>query len=493
MDRLYILSQLQAHANALRFLCEDVFLFNKLPTVTHNQTVTNDDKDDNVISTHLFPPLPPSIILYVLWNNNSSAQSFVDGTITDCVRRCLQANGDDDTSAAHGTSGGAEQEDNIMLCRRRRRHQQQWQLHQEGEHRRKEQQKQQQQLTRIYIVVDRISPPLPSAPPLLDSGNSLLHQLPTHDDNIAQDDINIGAIKDHRYNCEVAIAKQLARAASTSSYLRERIDGITIGIASDDRATPGLEACMDAVERGAKERRKCAERHQARRYRGDCGGGGGISMWWTTPTSSASAAKTTESKHNSTNAGVDDDEDGGFHERRKKYMLGHIRAKSPERSPVAIVAMHQGDLDRVDHHHHHIQENQKQSHAATNNILQCRVSTEWNGNGECNTFADRAMGDWREVWFEHGTCGGKDGIVDKGYVTRSSRKFNSRPKVSRIWKCSSDGEEYDSNENCDEPISTAMVTVFLIAVVVHVWNTYGDVIHSFLLSLSNNREDSFLT
>lgn len=179
-------------------------------------------------------------------------------------------------------------------------------------------------------------------------------------------------------------------------------------------------------------------------------------------------------------------------------MLKHIRDKSPERSPVAIVAMHPKDLERVpDHHHHrhhHNQPHQEQPNTATN-ILQCRVSTEWNGNGECNSFTDRAMGDWREVWLEHhayGDGGGDNDIVNKEYCTRSSsssRRFNSRPKVSRIWRGGGGGSiggDFEE-EQCNEPISTVMVIIFLVAVVAHVWYTYGDIFHSCLLSVFYDR------
>ncbi len=170
-------------------------------------------------------------------------------------------------------------------------------------------------------------------------------------------------------------------------------------------------------------------------------------------------------------------------------MLVHIRDKSPERSPVAIVAMHPQDLERVpDHRHHHHHHNQPNT---STNILQCRVSTEWNGNGECNSFTDRAMGDWREAWLEHPVYsdgGGDDnGIVNKAYCTRSSsRRFNSRPKVSRIWRGGGGGGSIDDDyeeEQCNEPISTVMVIDFLVAVFSHVWYTYGDIIHSSLLSV----------
>jgi hypothetical protein len=299
-----------------------VFLFNEstisAASVNDNETIKNDNEDFHLMSRHhssCSPPLPPSIILYLLWKDSSSAQSFADETITDCVRRCLQVNGDDDADHAADcgdTCDFRDDEDMNCMClrRRRRRRRRRRPQHQQQRKRIQQQQQQQQQLTRIYVVVDRVSPTQPSAPPLQQQIQPHLECItaPTVDvddddddddtRNHKQIDINKKSIVDdyddhntailhHRYNCEVTLAKQLARAASTSSYLRERIDGITIGIASDNRATPGLEACMDAVERGAKERRRCAARQV-----GD-GGGGGFFTWLTTPIASAlTSAKT---------------------------------------------------------------------------------------------------------------------------------------------------------------------------------------------------------
>jgi hypothetical protein len=505
VDRLYILGELQAHANCIRFLCEDVFLLNQSTMTAEAASIITNDHTNNPPP----PYMPPSIILYLLWRETSSAQTFVDGTVTDCVRRCLQVNGDEDASApddrGYGGSDDCEcksDEDSYCVCRKRRirRLQLQQRHHHHGEKR------VHRQLTRIYVVVDRISPPTPSAPPLFAMGTS---QHPEninesiddkHDTIYSNADVEYNALLHHRYNCEVALAKQLACAASTSTYLRERIDGITIGIASDDRSTPGLEACMDAIGRGAKERRKCSGRrrrqvgqqHRGRRSDCDFGGGGGISTWWTTPTPSSvpKTAKPTES-YNDSDKQVDDDDDVRYNQRRRNCMLDHIRSKSPDRSPVAIVAIYPEDLERTNHdhhdHHHHTQL-QQQLNATAINILQCRVSTEWNGNGECNSFTDRAMGDWREVWLDHHACYGEAGIVNRDCGIRAGRTFNCRPKVPRIWRgggsAAEDHRMGNDEEYCNEPISTVMVIIFLVAVIAHVWITYRDIIQEFISRLS---------
>ena len=72
-DRLYMLSELQVHAHSIQFLCD----------------LKNESK------TH---SLPPSIILYMRWLPGTTYQtplSFADGPLSECVRQCLLANGDD--------------------------------------------------------------------------------------------------------------------------------------------------------------------------------------------------------------------------------------------------------------------------------------------------------------------------------------------------------------------------------------------------------------
>ena len=175
-------------------------------------------------------------------------------------------------------------------------------------------------------------------------------------------------------------------------------------------------------------------------------------------------------------------------------MLDRIREKSPERSPVAIVAMQPDDLDAPDHHNHdHSHSHSEDSDDAIHpKIMQCRVSTEWNGRGEHKTFADRAMRDWRRAWF--GGTGSSGGVGMSGDDTGNNANgniiaprggggrnlINIRPKVPRISRGGSrdEMEEDDEIEYVDEPISTAMVVVFLAIMAAYVWRSYGDVILS---------------
>mmetsp|Transcript_42093 Transcript_42093/g.73850 ORF Transcript_42093/g.73850 Transcript_42093/m.73850 type:complete len:218 (+) Transcript_42093:979-1632(+) len=209
---------------------------------------------------------------------------------------------------------------------------------------------------------------------------------------------------------------------------------------------------MDTVERGAKERRLAARN------------------------SSVRSMKKKKQKENATHGlkgDCDAKDENMQHCRRREQTLGRLREKSPERSPIAIVAMQPDDLEMMDHHdhsHHH----DHSEHA--DKILQCRVSTEWNGKGEYKTFSDRAMGDWRQAWC--GGIGGGDNRNDGTSSKKGNNGISCRPKVPRI---STRGrEEMGEEEDVDEPVSTAMVVVFLAVMATYVWNSYGDLILSLL-------------
>ena len=74
-------------------------------------------------------------------------------------------------------------------------------------------------------------------------------------DESIQSTIDEHQVKLEQHNKEIKTAESLARAVSSSRLLRQRIDGLSIGVTSDSRAAPGLEACMDAASRSSQERR----------------------------------------------------------------------------------------------------------------------------------------------------------------------------------------------------------------------------------------------
>ncbi|KAL9188139.1 hypothetical protein ACHAXT_006517 [Thalassiosira profunda] len=449
-DRLYLQSELAVHAHAVRFLCD------------------LEGSDSRASDGGEGPAFPPSIILYLLWKPNTypTPRAFADGPLSDAVRKCLLANGDEvpETELENVRSRPrpphyAPRRQSLDLIEKSKSEDEVDSRDATNESRRESRgrESETQQLTRIYVVVDRVSPSeadetLPNFQDLASPtssyeefaagsfrpmGNALQSQTEAMDDREQQ--------RIHRHNAEIRTAEQLARAVASSRFLRNRIDGISIGITSDARAAPGLEACTDAVARKAKERRLAARDRSVRNLRRKRGETRETNEW---------------------DGGFDAGNDDNMRQfRRKEKMLERMRDGSPERSPVAFVAVRPDDLEGDgghDHHHDH-------NHVPPT-LRQCRVSSEWNGKGEHKTFADRAMGDWRKAW----RVAAADG---EGAGTNGSGGGACRPKVPRIRRdVTSDEERID----VDEPVSTAMVAVFLAALAAYVWNAYGDVIRAFL-------------
>lgn len=442
-DRLYILSELTQHAHSIQFLCD----LKKSGSNTSS--------------------LPPSIILYVRWMHGTypTPLSFTDGHLSECVRQCLLANGDDapldelELVRAHPRElpySPRRQNFDVLSTQTVES------LKQFGppligastikptdstETNQDDGNSHHSQHTNIYVVVDRISPDTDSdnitdLPDLSctsyesirrgEQDGAFAQTIPLNNqplqpqstDQKPESKLLSQEEKElNHYNSEMKMVESLARAIASSRFLRNRIDGLTVGLASDARAAPGLEACMDTVARGAKERR--------------------------------AASRATGMKQ----------QQGG-----REGVLGRLREHSPERSPIAIVAVDPDDLesDHDTHHHHHHHHDTD----TNNKIFQSRVITEWNGKGDYKTFADRAMGDWRLVW--SGTS-----KVDKRTLATGNYSGKTRPRVPRISRNEIDESDY-GEENIDEPVSTAMIIVFLIGILAYIWNLYGDTIHSLL-------------
>mmetsp|Transcript_8413 Transcript_8413/g.12973 ORF Transcript_8413/g.12973 Transcript_8413/m.12973 type:complete len:270 (+) Transcript_8413:130-939(+) len=62
--------------------------------------------------------------------------------------------------------------------------------------------------------------------------------------------------KENLYNYQVGVAEELARCITQNKALRDDLQGLSVGISDHVRAAPGLEACMDAINFGIRQRRK---------------------------------------------------------------------------------------------------------------------------------------------------------------------------------------------------------------------------------------------
>lgn len=401
-----------------------VLTVNKLPTYSADRLYVQSELQVHSslhVLNHIDNSLTSSVILYVLWNMEFTPVMFAD-IICDRVRQCLLQTGEEvdeeeweqarcnprlsHFSPRRQTMSESGDDLSFLLC---------------GSLSHDETEKNEQSI-RIYVVVDKVAPPKSGEADLGDLPNFPDLSAPSYEDSVSQcqskqTQANDGSfqsttdehqVKLQQHNKEIKTAESLARAVSSSRLLRQRIDGLSIGITSDSRAAPGLEACMDAASRSSQERRITSNTKQ-------------------TPLS------------------IDD-----------SRSLRSLRNRSPERSPISLVVCKPDDLDDPTshtHHHHH--------HHQSNHLLQSRVTVEWNGKGDYNTFSDRAMIQWRKVWNESCDQRGKSDVLKKKKVPRLSRRDN--------------GEEEPA---LDEPVSTIMVIVFVIFAAWYVYNSYGEYLYS---------------
>ena len=380
----------------------------------------------------------PFIILYLLWDVDShpTPRTFADGILSESVAQCLIRGGEaiEMDELHHARS-------NPRLSHYSPRRQNDVSCESTGlESSPLDEIEKIEQTIRMYVVVDKLAPSsqnviagtgeLPKLPDLSCSSYERDQVQGTCDQVNSNDEHNINTTEcnklnleqtlSNHHNHEIKAAEALARAVASSRFLRNRIDGISIGITSDSRAAPGLEACMDAVARSCPERRGVANR---------------ISKQNLLATMS-----------------VED-------------PLRGLRSRLPYRSPISIVVCKPEDLDgggeAHSHHHHHHEH-------IPHLLLQCRVTAEWNGNGDYSTFSDRAMQEWRRVWSESSE-GGRYGLLKR--------------RVPRLSQNADDPEEV-----LDEPLSTLMVIVFIIGIVWYVWKSYSEHLYSLAFCMSSYRQ-----
>ena len=246
------------------------------------------------------------------------------------------------------------------------------------------------------------------------------------------------------------------------------------------RSSPGLECCAEALERNARERRRVASSSMRTTM---------TRISFASSPASAGRRRDRTGGGTTTLGGNDDDDDGGGGcgvdegERRASSSLVRLRDVSPERSPLAIVALRPEDLDCPEDHHHHHPDRGDDVVGTGTSVTSCRISTEWNGRGECNSFADRAMVDWRRVWRDDGigvdVPGARASYVDFNGCTAGCGGVRTKlPSVPRVGRRDAVDDD-DMKDGVSEPISTAMVILFLAVVAAQVWSSFGDTVLSY--------------
>jgi len=244
-ERFYMLSEIELHGETTKFLCdytEDGDCDVTLDTLTSLE----DDQQQQ-------QQAPASVILYLLWKPNtySHSKDYMDSVVDCAVQKLL-------TILEPSSSSDREQQ------------------HQQQETKKEEEEEEEEATsadrenntnTKIYLVVEKVIPE-----ELFAVITSKEHDDSNHEDNNDDDDDGEQEHSQHStntyqeqqrqqqrqrlYQMQVGTAELLARQVATSPKFRSVLDGITVGLTDQFQAAPGLEACMNAILFGAKDRRK---------------------------------------------------------------------------------------------------------------------------------------------------------------------------------------------------------------------------------------------
>lgn len=307
-ERFYILSELQLHSVSPTFLVENNN-HHHAPTDDNTTAVTVElslegSSSQEAPSSSLLP-LQPFSILYLVWKPDfdgvtctNAVKAFGNESIVPAVHKVQgitrirrpslgqsssssslsRCDSDDDSNHGEDTSEHGpppNMDQHVDAC------------------------------TRLYLVVEQVC------------GNS---------GTAGRDDNRAHFEKLERY------ATELSRWVSTE--LRGLVQGISIGVANQERAAPGLEACMNALHVGSQDRRRYGNRST---------------------------------------------EDGS-------------------KSSIGLIAESYADLvgpGDVHHDHSHHRQSASQPPPAVE-LQQCIVTAEWSAAGDLMTFAQRAHGVWRD-------------------------------------------------------------------------------------------------
>ena len=169
------------------------------------------------------------------------------------------------------------------------------------------------------------------------------------------------------FTSQELLVKQLSREIASHETLRHACEGLVVGISNHPRAAPGLEACMNAVSVGGSDRRRYHLHHGQRQY--------------STVSSSS-------------------------------YATAHATTKSF----IGLVTLQTEDLVGLE---------PEGTTDAAQGVWQRRISTEWGGQGNLQSFATRAHQAW---YLEHGLY---YEMVPSGSPTNSPR---NRRRVPRLVK-----------------------------------------------------------
>jgi hypothetical protein len=192
----------------------------------------------------------------------------------------------------------------------------------------------------VYLIVDRVVPPEKQQWWSLDAAKA-------------------ASARERFHQVQLDLAEQLARKVAADPKLRHLCEGITVGVSDHERAAPGIEACVNAVSIGEKDRRKEKQAHPQ--------------------------------KVADTNS-----------------LIGVMAVQ-----PDDCMGLQSGDVTD-----------------SAQGVLQTRVCAEWNGQGNLQTFAERAHTAWR---LQNGLLPEPEIIGPKRRkIPRRSRQRNTQPSESQF-------------------------------------------------------------
>lgn len=337
-ERYYILSEIQLKAHSISFLSDwdnvqnsddrtqdTVESEHSWDVASTDDNITNNIATSNQQQEQRNNPniLPPFVILYLLWkpshSSYCSAERFAKDVIKPTITRIVGEYDDlpqDSTSVEENgiekkSNEAGEQHSPISLS-----------------------------FPRIYIVVDRVAITSPS------------RQRTTHNDTDHNENDNI---MDHEQ--QIKIAEDLIRfvAGSKTLNLKSTIDGITVGVSSNVRAAPGLEACVDTIVVGDAERRHYASQNRQKR----------------------SSAITIFQPNMRQYQNICQDKEG------EEYQ-------DPSKSMIGLIACHPDDFVGLDP--------DRETDAVQGLTIHVRLCGEWLGRGNILSYGARSQKFWRHLY-----------------------------------------------------------------------------------------------
>jgi hypothetical protein len=348
-ERFFMLSELEVKAHSTSFLC-DLDVEDETHGTHETEDTAAESVDGNGGNDQPQPDFPPYVLLYLLWKPDmtTSAKTFAETAIPETIARVESlidiVNSTEEAKTLRGRIARPSSSNNLNGAGTAAV------TFDNGN----------KKSCSVYLIVDRVAPPEKKLWWSLDKAKA-------------------AAARERFHQTQVDLSEELARKVAADPKLRHLCEGVTIGVSNHERAAPGIEACVNAVCIGEKDRRL---EHQAN------------------PQIVSSA----------------------------KSLIGVVAVK-----PDDCLGLQSGD--ETD---------------AAQDVLQSRVCAEWNGQGNLQTFAERARTSWRL----------KHGLLPEPEITGPKRRKIPRRR-QRIQQSESQFDETAMDRVMQEMIINALAAIFI--------------------------------